>query len=74
MPVEQMENSILFILRIPALVLVFVVLGKSLAAKPGGPCEFPLTCHAATVFLASLERKCVLACAVQPRSNLVAAL
>lgn len=37
---------------------------EGLAAKPAGACEFPLTCLAATLFLACLERKCGLTCAV----------
>lgn len=63
-----MKNGILFGWRIP-------VLGCSLCALGGGFCvvkpvelsEFPLTCLAATFFLACLERKPVLTSAVLPR-------
>ncbi len=67
------KKGILFSLRIPVFVFFFVfgALGNSLAAKPVGLCEFPLTCLAGTVFLACLERKCVLTCAVLSRSKLV---
>lgn len=69
---QQSYGNELFSLRIPILVFVFGAMGNSLTAKPVRPCEFPLTCLAATVFLACLERKCVFICTVIPRSTLVA--
>lgn len=52
---KMMEMDILFSLRILVVVFFFRALGKSLVAKPVGPYEFPLTCFAATVFLACLK-------------------